>query len=72
MFWQCFLFSRNFFASVDNHTLFFRIGMESLLEFAYTSKLTVNLTNIDDVICAARELDFKNIEFSCLNYLKQV
>lgn len=48
-----------------------KIGMESLLEFAYTSKLTVTQTNIDDVICAARELEFKNIEFSCLGYLKQ-
>ncbi|XP_039262437.2 transcription regulator protein BACH1-like [Styela clava] len=48
-----------------------KIGMESLLEFAYTSKLTVTQANIDDVICAARELEFKNIEFSCLNYLKQ-
>lgn len=46
--------------------------MESLLEFAYTAKLAVTCTNIDDVISAARELEFKNIEFSCLSYLKQV
>nr|NP_001071661.1 transcription factor protein [Ciona intestinalis]BAE06323.1 transcription factor protein [Ciona intestinalis] len=48
-----------------------RLGMESLLEFAYTSKLTVSRGNINHVLAAARELDVKNLEYSCLNLLKQ-
>lgn len=48
-----------------------KVGMECLLEFAYTSKLAVTSANVDDVLTAAAELEFKNIEFSCLNYLKQ-
>uniref|UniRef100_H2YYI8 BTB domain-containing protein n=1 Tax=Ciona savignyi TaxID=51511 RepID=H2YYI8_CIOSA len=48
-----------------------RVGMECLLEFAYTSKLTVSRENINHVLAAARELDVKNLEYSCLNLLKQ-
>lgn len=46
--------------------------MENLLEFAYTSKLTLSKDNIDSVLTAARELDIQNLEYSCLNILKQV
>ena len=48
-----------------------KVGMENLLEFAYTSKLTVSKENIDHVLNAARELEMKNLEYSCLNFLKQ-
>ena len=48
-----------------------RVGMENLLEFAYTSKLTVSKANIDHVLTAARELEMKNLEYSCLDFLKQ-
>ena len=48
-----------------------RIGMENLLDFAYTSKLTVSKDNIDHVLSAAKELEMKNLEYSCLNFLKQ-
>ncbi|XP_076819357.1 transcription regulator protein BACH1-like isoform X2 [Clavelina lepadiformis] len=48
-----------------------RVGMEHLLEFAYTSKLTLSKDNIDFVLTAARELDIQNLEYSCLNILKQ-
>nr|CAB3225061.1 BACH transcription regulator protein [Phallusia mammillata] len=48
-----------------------RIGMENILEFAYTSKLTVCRSNIDHVLAAARELDVKNLEYACLNLLKE-
>lgn len=46
--------------------------MESLLEFAYTSQLTVSSKNISQILDAVRELDIKNIEFTCLNVLKEV
>ena len=48
-----------------------KIGMENLLEFAYTSKLTVSKDNIDHVLSAARELEMKNLEYSCLDFLRQ-
>ena len=48
-----------------------KIGMESLLEFAYTSKLTLSKDNIDHVLSAAKELEMKNLEYSCLDFLKQ-
>jgi len=46
--------------------------MENILEFAYTSKLTLSRDNIDHVLEAARELDVKNLEYACLNLLRQV
>jgi len=48
-----------------------RLGMENLLEFAYTSKLTLSKKNICDVLNAAHELDIRNLEYSCLNLLKE-
>jgi len=48
-----------------------RVAMESLLEFAYTSQLTVSSKNISQILDAVRELDIKNIEFTCLNVLKE-
>lgn len=58
--------------SITYPSLCFRIGMENILEFAYTSKLTVSRSNVDHVLAAARELDVKNLEFACLNLLKEV
>ncbi|KAL5022556.1 hypothetical protein ScPMuIL_001711 [Solemya velum] len=45
-------------------------GMESLIDFAYTSKLSLNLDNIEDVLTAANHVQMLPVLKACVNYLK--
>lgn len=45
-------------------------GMKYLLEYAYTSKLSLNLANIQDVLSAASHTQVFAVVEACSNYLQ--
>lgn len=45
-------------------------GIELLLNYAYTSKLELNLANIQDVLSAASHIQMETVVEACSNYLK--
>lgn len=45
-------------------------GIELLLNYAYTSKLDLNLANIQDVLSAASHIQMEAVVEACSNYLK--
>ena len=47
------------------------LGIELLLEYIYTSKLQLNLANIQDVLSAANYIQVESVIEACLNYLDQ-
>lgn len=46
-------------------------GIELVLEYIYTSKLQLNLANIQNVLAAASYTQLESIVEACLNYLQQ-
>jgi len=48
-----------------------KLALECLLDFAYTSKLTISKKNVSEVLHAVKVLDMKNIELKCLSLIKQ-
>lgn len=46
------------------------IGIELLLDYAYTSKLELNLSNVQDVLSAASHVQFEAVVEACSNYLQ--
>jgi len=45
------------------------LGMQFLLEYAYTSRLVLNLTNIHDVLSAASHVQVVTVIEACSTYL---
>jgi len=45
-------------------------GMQFLLDYAYTSRLALNLANIQDVLSAASHVQVNTIVEACSNYLQ--
>ena len=45
-------------------------GLEGLLDYAYTSRLSLNLANILDVLAAAAHVQVPTIIQACSNYLQ--
>lgn len=47
------------------------LGIELLLDYIYTSKLALNLANIQEVLSAASYIQLESVVEACLNYLDQ-
>ncbi|XP_062537343.1 kelch-like protein 9 isoform X2 [Armigeres subalbatus] len=47
------------------------LGIELLLDYIYTSKLSLNLANIQEVLSAASYIQLESVVEACLNYLDQ-
>ncbi|XP_055540234.1 kelch-like protein 26 [Wyeomyia smithii] len=47
------------------------LGIELLLDYIYTAKLTLNLANIQEVLSAASYIQLESVVEACLNYLDQ-
>lgn len=45
-------------------------GIELVLDFIYTSRLEINLSNIQDVLSAANYIQLETVIEACLNYLE--
>lgn len=45
-------------------------GMRLLLEYAYTSRLALNLANVQDVLSAASHIQLVAVVEACSNYLQ--
>lgn len=46
------------------------IGIDLLLEYAYTSKLELNLSNVQDVLSASSHVQLESVVEACSNYLQ--
>ena len=44
-------------------------SLEQLLEFCYTARITINSTNVQQLVIASGMLQFPNIQDSCIEYL---
>ncbi|KAL9704860.1 hypothetical protein quinque_008378 [Culex quinquefasciatus] len=47
------------------------LGIELLLDYIYTAKLSLNLANIQEVLSAASYIQLESVVEACLNYLDQ-
>lgn len=47
-------------------------GMRLLLDYAYTSRLSLNLANIQDVLSAASHIQVVAVVEACSNYLQVI
>ena len=45
-------------------------GLHCLLEYAYTSRLSLNLANVQDVLAAAAHVQVLTVVEACSNYLQ--
>jgi hypothetical protein len=46
------------------------VGMQFLLDYAYTSRLALNLTNIQDILLTASHVQVVTVVEACSNYLQ--
>ncbi|RWS04817.1 kelch-like protein 26 [Dinothrombium tinctorium] len=46
-------------------------GMRALIEYTYTSRVTLSLTNIENVLSAASHLQFLDVIEACSSYLEE-
>ncbi|EAT35098.1 AAEL012709-PA, partial [Aedes aegypti] len=57
-------------SEIDLHNIS-PLGIELLLDYIYTSKLALNLANIQEVLSAASYIQLESVVEACLNYLDQ-